>query len=434
LEKEICSYCQAPLKNAEEIFYCPSCSSPYHKDCWFENNGCAVYGCSQKASNSYEIGIRDTLVNVEYLINQNKYQEAINLAKKYLKADDSSTELKVLYNKAVSFINNKHKLLEGGDNAYYDKDYQSAEIFYRNALSYCDENEKNIINTKLEILNRKIPEEKRGAVVRKSLVTFLVFLIIGVCGFAFYYFYYLEEDRAFAEIEKNESFTDARTMELQIERYEKFGIKYRDGRLYDKAVDKVNLLSYTLAKKYLVDDWRSAFKYYAKISQVKDSKSVQDLYNGILVNAESELKYKLASSKRLNSAGKFVEAKDELDESLKLIDFFPGEIFMKEFNSVKDNIGILNKKISTMLRVKNIDKEIDETMEKLKYSGVAGKNQVEILGVVNELLKADVYSVKTINPEKLIAVQVLNKKKYKIGELVTSAAWKRLSECWRFNG
>jgi len=357
-------------------------------------------------------------VNVEYLINQNKYAEAINLAKKYLKADDSSTELKVLYNKAVSLVNNKHKLLEGGDNAYYDKDYKSAEIFYRNVLPYCDENEKNVINTKLEILNQKIPQERRSAVLKKSLVTFLVCLIIGVCGFALYYFYYLEEDRTFADIEKGETFSDARAMELQIERYEKFGQKFRDGHLYEKSLDKVNLLSYALATRYLNDDWRSAFKYYSKITQVKDSKSVQDLYDGIYTNAEVELKNKLTNSKRLNSSGKFIEAKDELDDALTLIDVFPGEIFIKEFNIVKDNIGILNKKISTLIKVKNIDKEINETLEKLKYSGAGSKSQIDVFGIVNELIKADVYTVKTINPEKMIAVKVLNKKKYKIGELV----------------
>ena len=417
--KEVCSYCQTPVKNADELFFCPSCNSPYHKDCWFENNGCAVYGCNHKAAHSYEINIRDTLVNVEFLINQNKYAEALTIARKYLRTDDSSTELKVLYNKAVSLINNKHKLLEGGDNAMFDKDYGSAEVFYKNSLQYCDEDEKNVVNTKLEILSQKIPEERRSAAIRKSVITFLLLLIFSACGFAFYYFYYLEDDREFAEIQKNESFNDIRSMEVAIERYEKFAQKNREGHLYDKAVEKVNLLSYALATKILDTDWRNALRYYGKISQVKDSKSVEDLYKNIYDNAESELGSKIAMSKKLNSQGKFTEAKDELDNALKLIDYFPGETFMKEFNVVKDNIGILNKKISFLGKLKSIDKEIDETMDKLKYSGGnINKNQTDIFGIVNEMLKPDLYSIKTVNPEKMLVVKVTDGKKYKTGELV----------------
>jgi hypothetical protein len=419
LVKEVCSYCQTPVKNSDELFFCPSCNSPYHKDCWFENKGCAVYGCNQKSAHSYEIDIRETLVNVEFLINQNKFSEALTIARKYLRTDDSSTELKVLYNKAVSLINNKHKLLEGGDNAMFDKDYSTAEVFFRNSLQYCDEDEKNVVNTKLEILDRKIPEQRRSAVVRKSLITFLVFMIIGVCGFAFYYFYYLEEEREYTEIEKNESFTDIRDMELSIERYEKFAQKYREGRMYDKAVEKINLLSYSLANKILDTDWRNALRYYGKITQVKDSKSVEDLYKNIYDNAESELGSKIAMSKRLNTQGKFTEAKEELDNALKLIDYFPGETFMKEFNLVKDNIGILNKKISFLVKIKNIDKEIDETMDRLKYpGGNSERNTTDIFGIVNEAIKTDLYTIKTINPEKMFVVKVTDGKKYKMGELV----------------
>lgn len=417
--KEVCSYCQTPVKNADELFLCPSCNSPYHKDCWFENNGCAVYGCNQKAAHSYEIDARETLIEVEYLINQNKYAEALATARKYLRTDNSSTELKVLYNKAVALINNKHKLLEGGDNAFLDKDYKSAEIFYKNSLQYCDDNETNIVNTKLEILSQKIPEQRRGAVIRKSLIASLVFIILGVCGFAFYYFYYLEEDRDFAAIEKNESFNDVRSMEVSIERYEKFAQRYKEGHLYDKAVEKVNLLSYALASKIIDTDWRNALKYYGKITQVKDSKSVEDLYKNIYDNAESELGSKIAMSKKLNSQGKFTEAKEELDNALKLIDYFPGDTFMKEFNLVKDNIGILNKKISFLVKIKNIDKEIDETMDKLKYNADAtGKNTTDVFGIINEMVKPDLYTIKTINPEKILAVKTSDGKKYKTGELV----------------
>jgi len=44
----ICAICQTPIVSAEgETQSCPECHTLYHRDCWEENRGCAVYGCSQ---------------------------------------------------------------------------------------------------------------------------------------------------------------------------------------------------------------------------------------------------------------------------------------------------------------------------------------------------------------------------------------------------
>jgi hypothetical protein len=43
----LCAICQSPFGPADERTDCPGCSAPYHADCWQENGGCAVYGCSQ---------------------------------------------------------------------------------------------------------------------------------------------------------------------------------------------------------------------------------------------------------------------------------------------------------------------------------------------------------------------------------------------------
>lgn len=44
-----CVYCQTDAE-AWEARFCPACGSPYHHDCWAENGGCAVPGCSTSAS------------------------------------------------------------------------------------------------------------------------------------------------------------------------------------------------------------------------------------------------------------------------------------------------------------------------------------------------------------------------------------------------
>ena len=40
-----CPYCRAEITPAEAQL-CPGCSTPHHHDCWEENHGCTVFGCS----------------------------------------------------------------------------------------------------------------------------------------------------------------------------------------------------------------------------------------------------------------------------------------------------------------------------------------------------------------------------------------------------
>jgi DNA-directed RNA polymerase subunit RPC12/RpoP len=42
-----CAYCQSTFGSDEEQTACPECQAAYHSECWQENKGCAVYGCSQ---------------------------------------------------------------------------------------------------------------------------------------------------------------------------------------------------------------------------------------------------------------------------------------------------------------------------------------------------------------------------------------------------
>lgn len=42
-----CGICLSPIEHAEGQATCPECKAIYHEECWQENHGCAVYGCSQ---------------------------------------------------------------------------------------------------------------------------------------------------------------------------------------------------------------------------------------------------------------------------------------------------------------------------------------------------------------------------------------------------
>ncbi len=42
-----CAICMTAIAPGEAATACPSCRAPYHAECWSDNGGCAVYGCSQ---------------------------------------------------------------------------------------------------------------------------------------------------------------------------------------------------------------------------------------------------------------------------------------------------------------------------------------------------------------------------------------------------
>jgi hypothetical protein len=43
----LCAVCQCEFAQSEARVACPGCGAEYHPECWEENHGCAVYGCSQ---------------------------------------------------------------------------------------------------------------------------------------------------------------------------------------------------------------------------------------------------------------------------------------------------------------------------------------------------------------------------------------------------
>jgi hypothetical protein len=42
-----CPYCRAALEAEDELTICEACATPHHADCYAENGGCTVFGCSK---------------------------------------------------------------------------------------------------------------------------------------------------------------------------------------------------------------------------------------------------------------------------------------------------------------------------------------------------------------------------------------------------
>jgi TM2 domain-containing membrane protein YozV len=52
-----CPYCRAPFEPEDELVSCEACATPHHSDCYDENNGCTVFGCSKAPADEPKISI-----------------------------------------------------------------------------------------------------------------------------------------------------------------------------------------------------------------------------------------------------------------------------------------------------------------------------------------------------------------------------------------
>jgi len=57
----VCPYCRSEVGDAEgERKDCPGCGTPHHSDCFAENGGCTVFGCSQAPSDEAKVTVSGT--------------------------------------------------------------------------------------------------------------------------------------------------------------------------------------------------------------------------------------------------------------------------------------------------------------------------------------------------------------------------------------
>lgn len=419
--KNICTFCQMPIKNDTEAIFCNSCSSPYHRDCWAENKGCAVYGCGEKIRDENdEVTIREAIINIEYLINRNQFSEAIFEGKQYLKLDRRNSELKNLYNKAVALINNKINLMSSGDDAFGNKDYKAAEIYYKNVIKYTDETETNFVNTRLDVIREKIPEQKRRRLYTNILIIVIIIAILSALGYLGYYTFILKEDRDYAELVKTDKASDLRTMEKMIGKYETFLRNYSDGKNKLKALDRINNYSFQISSNYYKDDWKLALKYYNKIKSTLDQEEAKILFNNIYNVAYGEYSQKVSNGKKLNGLGKFSESLNELNNAKLILTVFPETAMYKDINILEANISLLNKKISSVVKYNELEREIreqDKMLVNLSSSGNNGSITRIISARVTEIRDDGIYLCREPDTRTIVAIKN-NDGDYTIGQAI----------------
>jgi len=60
----VCPYCRTEIGSAaEERLECPGCGTPHHPECFAENGGCTVFGCSKAPQDEPKISLSGTELN-----------------------------------------------------------------------------------------------------------------------------------------------------------------------------------------------------------------------------------------------------------------------------------------------------------------------------------------------------------------------------------
>lgn len=58
-----CPYCRAEIFPTDRTRVCPACHTPHHADCWEENKGCTVFGCSMAPPDEEKISLAGAVSN-----------------------------------------------------------------------------------------------------------------------------------------------------------------------------------------------------------------------------------------------------------------------------------------------------------------------------------------------------------------------------------
>ena len=59
----VCPYCRTPFESEDESTLCEACATPHHSDCYAENGGCTVFGCSKAPADEPKISITASEIN-----------------------------------------------------------------------------------------------------------------------------------------------------------------------------------------------------------------------------------------------------------------------------------------------------------------------------------------------------------------------------------
>ncbi|MBN1633555.1 MAG: hypothetical protein JW917_05270 [Ignavibacteria bacterium] len=380
--KKICQYCHSYIKDKDDMLQCPKCNSPYHIECWYENEGCGAYGCDYKINiegKNYNDArsVENILVNIEFLINNNLYIDAIGDCRRILNIDSNNIEAKRLFNKAIALENTKQHLLESGESAYKQEDLIGAELYYTKALKYAGEIESDLIRTKLQIIKEKYPallkRRRRNKIISNVIGLMIVFSLLALL----YYNVFLKEQREFYSIEKDDNTTEIAQLEQQISRYEKYILKYKNGDYTDEAKSKISVLSSFIADRLLDNDWRSGLKYLQKIDSSVNQTAYKDISKRIFAKAENEYKNYMRESVNSDRKKNYGEARNNLEKCLAITELFSQNYFQKDNVKIQNAINILGKKITAALKQKEVNRELSVKREELtQLSSLKNVNSV----------------------------------------------------------
>ncbi|MCI0472180.1 MAG: hypothetical protein L0Y76_01195, partial [Ignavibacteria bacterium] len=356
----ICSHCLRNVEVEAEKTVCPACGNFYHEKCWEKNYGCAVISCSQKnillnPIFQSSVPIRDLLTHIEYYINIRKYDEALTECRRILNVDSGNLDAKVFYNRAVSLMKTRDRILESAEESYSKKQFKASALFYKEYLNYCDDDERKFIDSKIKYLEELLPSMKRKNAVVNLLYAFIVLLILASAGFYFYRFHYLKEETEFADIEKYDDYENVRIMESQILNYENFLAEYPDGKMKEKARQKIVSLSSVLASRIAKEDWRAALIYLKKINHEQNPKTYNDIEKLVYNCAKSEVNALVSEARNLDRHNKYDEAKQKIDKSLAIIENFASGDRNNERKQLVDARTILVKKSGLRVKLNEIE-------------------------------------------------------------------------------
>ncbi|MCX7833245.1 MAG: hypothetical protein N2490_03450 [Ignavibacteria bacterium] len=292
--KKICKYCSSVIESNFDLLTCPKCKSYYHIECWYQNNGCANYDCDYKiiVFQDEMLGassIEDALINIEFLINNNRFIDAINVCRRILEIDKNNLKVKEFFNKAISRINIKMKLIESGDAALTNEDLQAAELYYSRALDYADKSESDLLRTKLYVIKEKYPKLLKRRKKSRLITNTIGGLIVIVLGFLLFYNLHLKEYIDYIQLEKGDNFDNLVLMEQQVKYYENFISKYKKGDYVEKAKGKINTFCFYIIENLYKNDWRSAILYLNMMDSIYNPIVYKDLKNKIYYIANSEV-------------------------------------------------------------------------------------------------------------------------------------------------
>jgi len=54
---EVCPYCRAPIDASDPSLVCEGCGTRHHADCYAENGGCTIFGCSKAPGDEPKVSV-----------------------------------------------------------------------------------------------------------------------------------------------------------------------------------------------------------------------------------------------------------------------------------------------------------------------------------------------------------------------------------------